>query len=223
MSNFPGTQPNFHNPSPLSLEELGQFVSTRETYLETNDPIRTLQYAFMDEATELMQAIPKNPDDPYDHENLKEELGDNVIMSVLVARNQSIELSDIVPFSTIEQFQASLSPAETYGWQGFGVAFMNVYVNIDQNYHRNEDAPNTATALRTFLEQVAGIATAHDIQLADALHHTMAKLEKRTRPNHSVDAADKPERPQTHTGRYLHKVGALGLHDIVASEQSLHL
>lgn len=213
------TDHNTQPPSPLTVDELDTFVAGREKYRETSDPIRTLQVAFMDEAGEVMVALPKKEGATYDHENLSEEIGDMVIMSVLIARNQHVPLSEILPSRTITEFQSTNPQTPTpYNWMQFGTSVIDVYATIDQR-EINPNTPDTTQALQKLMNELATIATAHDIDLNLALHQTIDKLSNRTRENHAVRDDKKLDAPKTHAGKYLLKTGAIALKDILAAEQ----
>ncbi len=195
-------------------------MAGREKYKETSNPIRTLQFAFMDEAGEVMVALPKEEGAPYDHENLSEEIGDMVIMSVLIARNQLIPISEIVPTATITTFQSTIPQTDApYDWRQFGTSVIDVYATIDQRNKIHPDIPNTAQALQKLMNELAIIANTHKIDLDHALQQTIDKLSNRTRENHAVRDDKKLDTPKTHAGKYLLKTGALALADILAAEQ----
>ena len=195
-------------------------MAGREKYKETSDPIRTLQFAFIDEGAELLNAIPHNEGDPYDHENLSEEIGDIIIMSMLIARNQQIPIYDIVQSPTITEFQETYpKQAMPHEWIELGGAIMNVYRTIDQPNSNTKSHVDTVQSLRNLMQEVAAVATTYSIDLNHALTQTIDKLNSRTRENHAIRQDSQPDMPKTHAGRYLLKTGALALADILAAEE----
>jgi NTP pyrophosphatase (non-canonical NTP hydrolase) len=219
MTSSPDISPNFSALPVVTVESLDHFVAGKEDYKHTEKPIDTLRYAFMDEALELMSALPKSEGADYNHDNLVEEIGDATIMGVLIARNQQIPLTDLLGQTDLNDFQQNLDPQIPYDWQRYGVAVMGVYNTIDPTWYRSPDQPDTAAALSDYFAQLAGVAAGHSIDFATSVSQTMAKLETRTRKNHSVESAEKPDMPVTHVGRLLHKLGAASVDEILAAER----
>lgn len=185
-------------PQQPTIEYIDNFVSAREKYRETKDPIRTLQYAFMDEVAEIVTELTKA--ESVQTKPLTEELGDGVIMGVLLARHQDLKLSNIIEHSTLGEFQHHLDPSEKFNYKTFSVAAMNV-LNITYSEAGDSDV------LYEYFRQLAGLASSHSIELDDCVREVVSKLTTRKRQNHSVKYAGDSIKPNTHTGRYLVKMG----------------